>query len=56
MEIIFVLISISLCVAMLFLLAFVWAVRSHQYDDTYTPAVRVLFDDQEENAQPRGQR
>jgi cbb3-type cytochrome oxidase maturation protein len=45
MEIIFGLITISLCVAVLFLLAFVWAVRSHQYDDTYTPAVRMLFEE-----------
>jgi cbb3-type cytochrome oxidase maturation protein len=27
-----------------FLAAFVWAVRSGQFDDTCTPAVRVLFD------------
>jgi cbb3-type cytochrome oxidase maturation protein len=53
MEIIFALITISLCVAVLFLLAFVWAVRSHQYDDTYTPAVRMLFEDpQEERPAP----
>ncbi|GAA4389938.1 cbb3-type cytochrome oxidase assembly protein CcoS [Hymenobacter koreensis] len=47
MEIIFGLIVISLTVAVLFLLAFVWAVRSKQYDDTYTPAVRMLFEDNE---------
>ncbi|KAA9327694.1 cbb3-type cytochrome oxidase assembly protein CcoS [Hymenobacter busanensis] len=47
MEIIFGLITISLIVAVFFLLAFVWAVRSRQYDDTYTPAVRMLFDDNE---------
>ncbi|MCC3159164.1 cbb3-type cytochrome oxidase assembly protein CcoS [Hymenobacter sp. 15J16-1T3B] len=47
MEIIFGLITISLCVAVLFLLAFVWAVRTQQYDDTYTPAVRMLFEDDE---------
>lgn len=53
MEIIFGLITISLCVAVLFLLAFVWAVRSQQYDDTYTPAVRMLFED-EEGPKPAG--
>ncbi|GAB2949999.1 hypothetical protein GCM10027048_13950 [Hymenobacter coalescens] len=52
MEIIFALITISLCVAVLFLLAFVWAVRSQQYDDTYTPSVRMLFEDQEEQTAP----
>ncbi|UYZ57992.1 cbb3-type cytochrome oxidase assembly protein CcoS [Hymenobacter latericus] len=50
MEIIFGLITISLTVAVLFLLAFVWAVRSHQYDDTYTPSVRMLFEDSETQA------
>ncbi|AYA37661.1 cbb3-type cytochrome oxidase assembly protein CcoS [Hymenobacter oligotrophus] len=50
MEIIFGLITISLTVAVLFLLAFVWAVRSQQYDDTYTPAVRMLFEDNETQA------
>jgi len=28
-----------------FLIAFIWAVRSGQYDDDYTPSVRMLFDD-----------
>jgi cbb3-type cytochrome oxidase maturation protein len=27
-----------------FLLAFIWAVKSGQYDDQYTPSVRILFD------------
>lgn len=45
MSAIVVLIGISLVVAVLFLLVFVWAVRSNQYDDTYTPSVRILFDE-----------
>ena len=45
MTIIFLLISISLLVALTFLGAFLWAVRSGQYEDTYTPAVRMLFDE-----------
>ncbi|SFP89308.1 cbb3-type cytochrome oxidase assembly protein CcoS [Hymenobacter arizonensis] len=45
MTIIFLLIGISLIVALLFLGAFLWAVRSGQYEDTYTPAVRMLFDE-----------
>ena len=44
-TIIFLLISISLLVALTFLGAFLWAVRSGQYEDTYTPAVRMLFDE-----------
>ena len=45
MYIILFLIIISLIVALGFLGAFVWAVKSGQYDDDYTPAVRILFDD-----------
>ena len=45
MSIIFTLILISLSVAIVFLIAFFWAVRSGQYDDDYTPSVRMLFDD-----------
>ncbi len=29
-----------------FLVAFLWSVRSGQYSDTYTPSVRMLFDDE----------
>ena len=32
----------------LFLILFIWAVKSGQYDDTYTPSIRILFDDEEE--------
>ena len=45
MSIIFLLIVLSLLVAIGFLGAFFWAVRSGQYDDDYTPSVRILFDD-----------
>lgn len=46
MSIIFLLIGISLLVALTFLAGFFWAVRSGQYEDTYTPAVRMLFEDE----------
>ncbi|RMG79019.1 MAG: cbb3-type cytochrome oxidase assembly protein CcoS [Bacteroidetes bacterium] len=45
MKVIFLLIIVSLIVALGFLAAFIWAVRSGQYDDDYTPSVRMLFDD-----------
>jgi cbb3-type cytochrome oxidase maturation protein len=45
MTIIILLIGISLCIAVVFLVVFVWSVRDGQYDDTYTPSVRMLFDD-----------
>lgn len=44
MSVVFVLIGASLLVAGGFLIAYLWAVRSGQYDDKYTPSVRILFD------------
>ncbi|WP_066835974.1 cbb3-type cytochrome oxidase assembly protein CcoS [Rufibacter ruber] len=52
MNIIFLLICISLLVAILFLGAFLWAVRSGQYEDDYTPSVRILFDNELTKKQP----
>jgi cbb3-type cytochrome oxidase maturation protein len=45
MYVIVILMAASLTVATGFLLAFWWAVRSGQYDDTYTPALRMLFEE-----------
>ncbi len=45
MYAIFVLIIISLTVAIGFLITFVWAVKNNQYEDDYTPSVRMLFED-----------
>ena len=47
MNIFYLLIGVSLFAALIFLGAFVWAVRSGQFDDTYTPSIRILFDDDE---------
>jgi cbb3-type cytochrome oxidase maturation protein len=41
-----VLIGFSLLVAIGFLVAFLWSVKSGQYSDTYTPSVRMLFDNE----------
>ncbi|NEN23931.1 cbb3-type cytochrome oxidase assembly protein CcoS [Cryomorpha ignava] len=49
MEAMFLLIGISLVVALAFLGGFFWAVRSKQYDDDFTPSVRMLFDDDIDN-------
>lgn len=46
MKIMFFLILLSLLVAVGFLIAFVWATRSGQFDDDYTPSVRMLFDNE----------
>jgi cbb3-type cytochrome oxidase maturation protein len=48
MGIIALLIIISLTIALMFLGIFLWSMRSGQYDDTYTPSVRMLFDDKPE--------
>ena len=45
MEIIILLIFISLTIALVFLGAFIWNMKSGQYDDTYGPSVRMLFED-----------
>ena len=49
MSVIILLIFFSLLVAGGFLAAFLWAVKSGQYDDKYTPSVRILFDNEKEN-------
>lgn len=46
MNIFFLLIGVSLFVALIFLGAFIWAVRNGQFDDNETPAIRILFDDE----------
>jgi cbb3-type cytochrome oxidase maturation protein len=46
MSAIFILIIASLLVAIGFLVAFIWSVKSGQYEDDYTPSVRMLFDDE----------
>lgn len=45
MSIIIILISISLVIAIGFLISFIWSMKSGQFDDTYTPSVRMLFED-----------
>ena len=44
MTIIIFLIGISLTIAIVFVLIFYLTLKSGQYDDTYTPSVRMLFD------------
>jgi cbb3-type cytochrome oxidase maturation protein len=48
MNILFMLIGVSLFAALIFLALFIWAVRSGQYDDNYTPSIRILFEDETE--------
>lgn len=45
MSVIFILIAFSLLLACGFLIAFLWAARTGQFEDDYTPSIRMLFDD-----------
>ena len=46
MEVIILLIGAGVLVAGGFLFAFIWAVKTGQFEDDYTPGVRILFDDE----------
>jgi cbb3-type cytochrome oxidase maturation protein len=46
LSVLFILIGISILVAGSFLAAFLWSVKNGQFDDDYTPSVRILFDDE----------
>jgi cbb3-type cytochrome oxidase maturation protein len=45
MSVLIILIAVSIVVAGGFLAAFIWSVKKGQFDDDYTPSVRMLFDD-----------
>ena len=46
MSVIYVLLTISIVVAVFFFVIFIHSVRSGQYEDSYTPSVRILFEDE----------
>lgn len=46
MSIIYMLLAISVVVALVFFIAFIFSVKKGQYDDAYTPSVRMLFEDE----------
>ena len=50
METIFVLLPLALLIAVIAVGLFIWAARTGQFDDLETPAVRILFDDDEASA------
>jgi cbb3-type cytochrome oxidase maturation protein len=47
MNILYFLVGCSVVMALIFLGAFVWSLKNGQHDDMVTPAVRMLFDDDE---------
>lgn len=48
MSAIFILIGFSLLIAGGFLAAFIWSVRSGQFEDDQTPSIRILFEDKKQ--------
>lgn len=50
MSAIFIMIGASLLLAIGFLIAFIWSVKNKQYEDDYTPSVRILFDNQKKQS------
>jgi cbb3-type cytochrome oxidase maturation protein len=45
MSVIILLILASLAIAVAFLAGFIWAVRAGQFEDTCTPSMRILTED-----------
>lgn len=56
MSVIFILIGASLIVAGGFLVAFIVSARKGQFDDDYTPSVRILFEDATPSTQEKDKR
>ncbi len=46
MSVIFILILASLTIAVGFLVAFIWSVKTNQFEDDYTPSIRILFENE----------
>ena len=44
------LVGFSLLAALFFLGSFIWAIKDGQFEDDYTPAIRMLFDDEVDHA------
>jgi cbb3-type cytochrome oxidase maturation protein len=51
MSAIIILLLASISVAALFLAAFIWSVKSGQYDDEFSPPQRILFEHTEARSQ-----
>ncbi len=53
MDILYLLIPLSLVLVAVIVAAFLWAIRSGQFDDLEGPAHRILLDDDEQTEPPR---
>jgi cbb3-type cytochrome oxidase maturation protein len=56
MSIVVILLPASILLALVFLGAYLWSVRSGQFDDLHTPALRILTDDQEQDSEQKEQK
>ena len=50
MSVLYILIIAALTFAVGFLIAFIWAVKSGQFDDIHTPSMRILLDEDDQNS------
>lgn len=48
MNILLFTLAVSICLALAFLIGFIWAAKKGQYDDLVTPSYRMLIDDDDE--------
>jgi cbb3-type cytochrome oxidase maturation protein len=55
MSVLYLLVIAALFVAIGFLIAFIWAVKSGQYDDTHTPSMRIVLDDRKPKSSDKKQ-
>ncbi len=56
MSVLYLLIIAALTVAFGFLIAFIWAVKSGQFDDTHTPSLRILLDEKDQDSSNRAKK
>ncbi len=53
MSVIYMMLIISIIIAVGFFVVFIVVVRKGQYDDSYTPSVRMLFEDELVKEKPK---
>ncbi len=53
MSVIIILLIASISIAALFLLGFIWSVKTGQYEDDVSPSIRILFDDAPKKTTPK---
>ena len=54
MGVIYIMLVVSLVIALFFLGMYVWATRNGHFDDDYTPSVRILFEEEQKQSDNHG--